>query len=152
MSSDESAGAHHDIPVATAIPKRDGTARAASGAGSGIVLDPRVLFVGGAVALIGVTVLGLFLWMVPTAAARELKAACGGLHKADDVINPALCAAGTSCTTPLPAPDFTAQDVTGKMVKLSDFRGKVVLLNFWASWCGVCKEEKPKLDAMASEM
>ena len=50
------------------------------------------------------------------------------------------------------APDFTAYDNNGKQVHLSDFRGKVVLLNFWASWCGVCKTEKPQLDKMAGDL
>ena len=48
--------------------------------------------------------------------------------------------------------DFTAYDNHGKPVHLSDFRGKVVLLNFWASWCGVCKTEKPQLEEMADDM
>lgn len=41
------------------------------------------------------------------------------------------------------APDFALKDSTGTTVKLSDFRGKVVLLNFWATWCEPCKVEIP---------
>lgn len=45
------------------------------------------------------------------------------------------------------APDFTVYDASGKAVKLSDFRGKPVVLNFWASWCRYCKEEMPEFNA-----
>ena len=49
------------------------------------------------------------------------------------------------------APEFSLRDMDGKEVQLSDFKGKVVMLNFWATWCGPCKLEMPHLDKMDRE-
>ena len=45
----------------------------------------------------------------------------------------------------IPAPDFTVYDAEGIAVKLSDYFGKPIVLNFWASWCGPCKMEMPEI-------
>ena len=45
------------------------------------------------------------------------------------------------------APDFALTDFNGKPLHLADYRGKLVLLNFWASWCEPCLEEMPRLSA-----
>lgn len=48
--------------------------------------------------------------------------------------------------------DFTCPDVNGKMVSLSDFKGKIVLVDVWATWCGPCKTEIPYLKQLEEEM
>lgn len=50
-----------------------------------------------------------------------------------------------------PAPDFTLKSLSGENLKLSEMTGNVVLINFWASWCGPCREEMPLLNALHSK-
>lgn len=50
------------------------------------------------------------------------------------------------------APDFNLKGLDGKSVKLSDYQGKVVILNFWAVWCKYCKQEMPDLNELNKEL
>lgn len=101
-----------------------------------------------AVAVVGALTLALavqFARLIGPAAAREVKAACDGLRPSPT--NPAFG------SIPSAAPvDFTALDFKGNKVSLSDFRGKIVFVNFWATWCNVCKSEKPSLEHMREEL
>lgn len=51
-----------------------------------------------------------------------------------------------------PAPDFSLPRLDGEIVRLSDFRGKVVFLNIWATWCSPCREEMPSMERLYQEM
>jgi peroxiredoxin len=45
-------------------------------------------------------------------------------------------------------PDFSLKDLTGKKVEIKQYKGKIIFLNFWATWCGPCKEEMPSLEVL----
>ena len=59
--------------------------------------------------------------------------------------------ADTAAQAPRPAPDFELKDIEGKVHHLSDYKGKVVVLNFWATWCPPCKKEIPDFIEMQKQ-
>jgi thiol-disulfide isomerase/thioredoxin len=61
-------------------------------------------------------------------------------------------AALTMASAPLRLPDLTFEDAQGKPRKLSDWRGKTVLLNLWATWCVPCRKEMPALDELQGKL
>jgi len=53
---------------------------------------------------------------------------------------------------PFPAPNFSAPDMQGQVVRLSELRGKVVFLNLWATWCEPCRQEMPAMEMLYREL
>jgi cytochrome c biogenesis protein CcmG/thiol:disulfide interchange protein DsbE len=51
-----------------------------------------------------------------------------------------------------PAPEFWATNLAGERVSLADYRGKVILLNVWATWCGPCREEMPSMERLYQQV
>jgi len=59
---------------------------------------------------------------------------------------------GSRLTKGRPAPNFSLPGLDGQMVSLADYRGKVVLLNIWATWCPPCVEEMPSMEKLYQEL
>ncbi len=83
--------------------------------------------------------------LVEPAQARAVKAACNGMRPSPT--NPNF---GSMLVT-VPSAGFTLEDQAGQAVTLDSFRGKIVVVNFWASWCAVCRSEKPSLEQLQEE-
>jgi peroxiredoxin len=69
-----------------------------------------------------------------------------GLLAALLALTASVCTAGVSVSAP--APDFTLRTQGGPNLRLQEQRGKVVLVNFWATWCGPCRQEMPHLNKL----
>lgn len=91
--------------------------------------------------------------------ASLLLSACGKSAAASSAVSSFSAASSSAATSkpavssqaPVAVPDFTLQANNGEEVSLSDYRGKVVILNFWASWCPPCKEEMPAFQQLQED-
>ena len=89
--------------------------------------------------MIAAVAIAVALFAAPMLLERRSASGSGGAA-------PAVARAGASCS-PSQGPaklDFTVKDMHGATVNLADYKGKVILLNFWATWCGPCKLEIPE--------
>jgi thiol-disulfide isomerase/thioredoxin len=86
-----------------------------------------------------------FMRLLQPAQTRAVMAACTGMSPA------AHNKIFKSMTAPVPATNFNLQTQGGKSISLSDYQGKIVVVNFWASWCSVCRSEKPSLESLEKE-
>jgi thiol-disulfide isomerase/thioredoxin len=105
------------------------------------------------VAALGVAALYGSGWLRGRAAGGD--PACRGAVSLAGKITPLIhgeVAALTPATTALKLPDLAFEDGSGAPKKLSDFRGKTVLLNLWATWCVPCRKEMPALDRLQAKL
>lgn len=109
------------------IGAHDGRGRSRSRAG--LSQRERMLAIGGALA--GLLVIAA-VWILAGRTAQPGVPAVGELNR--------------------PAPSFALPDLHGGIVRLSDYRGKIVLINFWGTWCEPCKEETPALQAAYQQL
>src|ERR1043166_412744 len=116
---------------------------------SRVPLALATVLIGGALGFAGIYGLGGMrrnaLADAPCAAALELSKKIAPLAKGE-------VAAVTPATKPLQMPDLAFVDADGKAKKLSDWRGRIVLLNLWATWCVPCRKEMPALDNLEGKL
>jgi thiol-disulfide isomerase/thioredoxin len=108
----------------------------------------------GAVAAVGVIGLGAFFGLGGFKRAGGDPTCTGAVDLARKIAPLAHgeVAALTMATTPLRLPDLAFEDAEGKPRKLSEWRGKTVLVNLWATWCVPCRKEMPALDSLQTKL
>ncbi len=86
-------------------------------------------------------------WLFLLLALTSIRAALAAGYE-----DPELTHTLTRLKVAAPAPDFELADLDGRKHRLSDYRGKVVLLNFWATWCPPCRREMPSMEHLYQKL
>lgn len=97
------------------------------------------------------TILGIILFAVLLGVAYFAYSALSNNYKPNQEVQ-SVSNTSSQESKKTAAPDFTVYDAKGNKVKLSDFKGKPVVLNFWASWCPPCKGEMPHFNKVYADM
>lgn len=105
----------------------------------------------GVAGLVTCALVGSFAWTLPDAVQRGREGVRRTREAPCQVLRPTAQNALLG-KLPQPAPDFTLKTHDGQDVKLSSLRGRVVLVNFWATWCPTCAVEEPALEQLAERM
>jgi thiol-disulfide isomerase/thioredoxin len=113
-----------------------------------LVMAVAAVLVGGIIGLVGVYGIG---GLSRNAGDPSCRAATDLAKKLTPLIHGEVAAINPA-TSGLRIPDLTFQDASGATRKLSEWRGKVVLLNLWATWCVPCRREMPALDALQAKL
>ena len=110
----------------------------------------KIIAWGAAVAIAGLLVV-LFVLAAPEFVQRASAGSLRLSQAACDVLTPTPTSPVLG-TFPVAAPDFTLKDYLGRELTLSSLRGQVVLVNFWATWCGTCAVEMPSMEKLVTRM
>jgi thiol-disulfide isomerase/thioredoxin len=102
-------------------------------------------------ALWGAALIGVAAVVYITAQSSTKPTVAVGPVKAPAVAEHSVAAKLEHPSDGAPAPDYTFYDGAGKAMKIADFKGKVLVVNLWATWCGPCKIEMPQLAKLQAE-
>ncbi len=114
-------------------------------------ITPNQLAAYGVSGLVTCALVGYFAWALPDAIVRGREGVRRTREAPCQVLRPTAQNAVLG-RLPQPAPDFALKTHDGQEVKLSSLRGRVVLVNFWATWCPTCVVEEPSLERLATQM
>jgi peroxiredoxin len=114
-------------------------------------ITPNQLAAYGVSGLVTCALVGYFAWALPDALSRGREGVRRTREAPCQVLRP-TASNPVLGRLPQPAPDFALKTHDGQEVKLSSLRGRVVLVNFWATWCPTCVVEEPSLERLATQM